>query len=86
MRRIAILAAACLIGAGCDSGPTEQEQNLSQRGSAPEQMAGNGTGNIASGTQPPAEQAEMGDTMPEEPGGPRGDRASGTGGDSVPTQ
>lgn len=86
MRRIAILAAACLIGASCNSGPTEQEQNLSQRGSAPEQMAGNGSGNIASGTLPPAEQAEMGDTMPEGPGGPRGDRSSGTGGDSVPSQ
>ena len=85
MRNTLVLA-ALLATASCGVGPTEQEENLSERGSAPEQIANSGSGNIASGTAPATEQGELGDTMPDEPGGPSGDRGSGTGGDTVPSQ
>ena len=49
-------------------------------------VAGAGTGNITPGTAPVTEQANLGDSMPEEPTGPTGDRGSGTGGDTVPSQ
>jgi hypothetical protein len=68
------LASLC----ACNAGPTEQEQNLSERGTAPEQVA-----NEASTT---AAQNQLGDTMPDQPAGPSSDRGSGTGGDSVPSQ
>ena len=81
MRKViqgALAATALLFVAACGSGPTEQEQNLSQRGEGAEQRA-----TSASTT---AAQENLGDTMPDEPGGPNSDRGSGTGGDSVPSQ
>lgn len=81
MLRTLVISLCALGAAACQAGQPEQDQNLSERGSAPEIAVG--TGNVASGTLPATEQAEMGDTMPEEPAGPRGDRGSGTGGDST---
>lgn len=81
MRRTLVVTLLALGLAACQAGQPDQDQNLSQRGSSPE--VATGTGNVASGTLPATEQADMGDTMPEEPAGPRGDRASGTGGDTV---
>ena len=82
MPRTLVIALSALGLAACQAGQPEQDQNLSERGSAPE-MANVGTGNVASGTLPATEQAQMGDTMPDEPAGPRSDRASGTGGDTT---
>ena len=71
------LAAALALALGaCEAGQPEQEQNLSERGSTPSEVANTGA----------AGQANMGDTMPDEPAGPRGNRGSGTGGDSTATQ
>jgi hypothetical protein len=67
-----------LLLAACGGGPTEAERNLSKRGEAPEQISS------APGTT--AAQANLGDSMPDEPAGPTSDRGSGTGGDSVPSQ
>ena len=68
------LAVLLVLGlAGCGGGPTEQEQNLPERASGPEQIA-----NEAATTEA---QANLGDTMPDEPGGPTSDR-SGAGGDT----
>jgi hypothetical protein len=67
-----------LLLAACGGGPTEAERNLSKRGEAPEQVSS------APGTT--AAQANLGDSMPDEPAGPTSDRGSGTGGDSVPSQ
>jgi hypothetical protein len=78
LMRNSILIPAVLLVAACGGGPTEQEQNLSERGEGPEQLA-----NSASTT---AAQENLGDTMPDQPGGPTSDRGSGTGGDSVPSQ
>lgn len=86
MRRLTILTPAFALVAACGGGPTEQEQNLPEREQGPEVLVDSGTGNITPGTAPATEQANLGDTMPEEPGGPRSDRGSGTGGDSVPSQ
>jgi hypothetical protein len=79
-----VVTPAFVLIAACGSGPTPQEQNLSKREQGPEQMTG--TGEIAPGTAPATEQARMGDSMPEKAAGPKSDRASGTGGDSVPSQ
>jgi hypothetical protein len=84
--RSALVFPALLLAAACSGGPTEQEQNLSERGEAPEQVANGGTGNITPGTAPATEQGKLGDTMPEEPTGPSSDRGSGAGGDTVPSQ
>ena len=84
MRRI-LAAVTLTLAAGCGSAPTEQEENLSQRGEGAEQMPAAGN-EIPPGTLPPAEQNMTGDTMPEKPAGPTSDRASGTGGDTVPSQ
>ena len=81
-----ILIPTLLFAAACGGGPTEAEQNLSERGEGAEQIVNTGTGNITPGTAPPAEQGQFGDTMPDKPGGPSSDRASGTGGDTVPSQ
>ena len=86
MRRLMVVTPAFVLIAACGSGPTQQEQNLSERGDAPEQVADSGSGNIAPGTAPADEQGQLGDTMPDNAAGPRGDRGSGTGGDSVPSQ
>ena len=67
-----------LLLAACGGGPSEAEQNLSKRGEAPEQISS------APGTT--AAEANLGDSMPDEPAGPKSDRGSGTGGDSVPSQ
>jgi hypothetical protein len=67
-----------LLLAACGGGPTEAERNLSKRGEAPEQISS------APGTT--AAQANLGDSMPDEPAGSTSDRGSGTGGDSVPSQ
>ena len=64
--------------AACGGGPTEQEENLSERSSGPEQIAGESSTTEA--------QKNLGDSMPDQPGGPTSDRGSGTGGDSVPSQ
>ena len=64
-----------LLLAGCGGGPTEQEQNLEQRERGPEQVAN------AAGTT--AAQANLGDSMPDQPAGPTSDRGSGTGGDTT---
>jgi hypothetical protein len=85
MRRLRVITPAFVLIAACGSGPTPQEKNLSERGEAPEQLAG-GPGNIAAGTAPASEQGQLGDTMPDNAAGPRSDRGSGTGGDSVPSQ
>jgi hypothetical protein len=85
-RTLAAAAAAALLTA-CNSGaPTEQEQNLPERASGPEQLANTGVGNITPGTLPPSEQTRVTTREPETPAGPRGNRGSGTGGDSVPSQ
>jgi hypothetical protein len=76
MRRT-IPIVALLVIAACGGGPTEQEQNLSERGEGPEQIANSASTNAA--------QENLGDTMPEQPGGPNSDRGSGTGGDTVPS-
>ena len=76
--RATLVGAAFVLVAACGGGPTELEQNLSERGQGPEQLA-----NSASTT---AAQENLGDTMPDQPGGPNSDRGSGTGGDSVPSQ
>ena len=81
MRRTFVISLSALWIAACQAGQPEQEQNLSERGDSPE--VATGTGNVASGTMTATEQGQMGDTMPDEPGGPRGDRASGTGGDTT---
>lgn len=86
MRRLTILTPAFILVAACGTGPTEQEQNLSEREQGPEMLANSGTGNITAGTVPATEQGQLGDTMPEEPAGPASDQGSGTGGDSVPSQ
>ncbi len=86
MRRAVLAALFLMLAAACGGGPTELEENLSERGEAPEQVANVGTGNITPGTAPAAEQNQFGDTMPDKPGGPGGDTGSGTGGDTVPTQ
>jgi hypothetical protein len=78
MTRFAAVAAALAFLSACKAGPTEQEQNLSERGTAPEQMA--------NGASTTAAQNQLGDTMPDQPAGPNSDRGSGTGGDSVPSQ
>lgn len=77
MRSALLLAPALLLVTGCGGGPTEQEQNLPERAQGPEQLA-----NEASTTEA---QANLGDSMPDQPGGPISDRGSGTGGDSVPS-
>ncbi|MBA2771722.1 MAG: hypothetical protein H0U34_06875 [Sphingomonas sp.] len=81
MRRALVISLLALGLAACQAGQPEQDQNLSERGSSPE--VATGTGDVASGTLPATEQGQMGDTMPDEPAGPRGDRASGTGGDTL---
>lgn len=75
--RNAVFITALLLAA-CGGGPTEAEQNLSKRGEAPEQISS------APGTT--AAEANLGDSMPDEPVGPKSDRGSGTGGDSIPSQ
>ena len=85
MRRLIILTPAFIFVAACGGGPTEQEENLSERANAPEQMT-SGDGNIAPGTAPATEQGQLGDTMPDNAAGPVSDQGSGTGGDSVPSQ
>ncbi|HET7816243.1 MAG TPA: hypothetical protein VFK58_01515 [Sphingomicrobium sp.] len=68
------LALVLLFGlAACGGGPNEQEQNLPERASGPEQIA-----NEAATTEA---QANLGDSMPDEPGGPTSDR-SGAAGDT----
>ena len=84
MRRLMVVTPAFVLIAACGSGPTPQEQNLSGRGTGPEQMTGTGT--IKPGTAPVAEQGQLGDSMPDDAGGPQSDRTSGTGGDSIPSQ
>lgn len=86
MRRLTILTPAFALVAACGGGPTEQEQNLPEREQGPEVLANSSGGNIAVGTIPPTEQANLGDSMPDKPAGPTSDRGSGTGGDSVPSQ
>lgn len=78
MRRLTVLTPAFVLIAACGGGPTEQEENLSERSSGPEQLA-----NESSTT---AAQQNLGDTMPDQPAGPTSDRGSGTGGDSVSSQ
>jgi hypothetical protein len=78
MRRLTVLTPAFAFVAACGGGPTNQEENLPERSSGPEQLA-----NEASTT---AAQENLGDTMPDRPAGPTSDRGSGTGGDSVPSQ
>jgi len=77
-KRSAPLAPFCLLAAACGGGPTEQEQNLSHRGEGAEQISSSASTNAA--------QENLGDTMPDQPGGPNSDRGSGTGGDTVPSQ
>ena len=84
MRRLRVITPAFVLIAACGSAPTPQEQTLSKREQGPEQMTG--PGNVAPGTAPATEQGELGDTMPANAAGPKSDRASGTGGDSVPSQ
>ena len=83
--RSALVVPTLFLLAACGGGPKEQEENLSERGEAPEVVAGAGTGNITPGTAPVTEQANLGDSMPEVPTGPTSDRGSGTGGDTVPS-
>lgn len=78
MRRLTVLTPAFVLIAACGGGPTEQEDNLSERSSGPEQIAGEASTTSA--------QQNLGDSMPDQPGGPTSDRGSGTGGDSVPSQ
>jgi hypothetical protein len=85
MRRLKVITPAFVLIAACGSGPTPQEQNLSEREQGPEQAVNTAVANIAGGTAPAAEQNQLGDTMPKHPGGPGGDTASGTGGDTVPS-
>lgn len=76
MGRSLIAALALVALAGCNSSaPTEQEQNLSERGTGPEQRAGSASTTAA--------QNSLDDSMPEQPGGPSSDRGSGTGGDTT---
>ena len=77
-KRTALAVPAILLVAACGSDPTPQEDNLSERAQGPEQLA-----NEASTT---AAQENLGDSMPDQPGGPTSDRGSGTGGDTVPSQ
>ena len=78
MRRLTVLTPAFVLIAACGGGPTEQEENLSERSSGPEQRAGELSTAEA--------QQNLGDSMPDQPAGPTSDRGSGTGGDSVPSQ
>ena len=78
MRRLTVLTPAFVLIAACGGGPTEQEEKLSERSSGPEQLADESSTTAA--------QQNLGDTMPDQPGGPTSDRGGGTGGDSVPTQ
>ena len=78
MRHLTILTPAFMLVAACGGGPTEQEQNLPETARGPEQLS-NEAGTTAA-------QENLGDTMPDQPGGPTSDRGSGTGGDSVPSQ
>ena len=78
MRRLTVLTPAFVLIAACGGGPTKLDENLSERASGPEQLA-----NEASTTEA---QQNLGDSMPDQPGGPTSDRGSGTGGDSVPSQ
>ena len=84
MRRLMVVTPAFVLITACGSGPTPEEQNLSRREQGPEQMTG--TSEITPGTAPAAEQGQLGDSMPENAGGPRSDRTAGTTGDSVPSQ
>ena len=75
-KHIAIAGITALAAvAGCNAGPTEAEQNLPERSSGPEQIAGEASTTAA--------QNSLGDTMPDQPGGPTSDRGSGTGGDTT---
>ena len=78
MRRLTVLTPAFVLIAACGGGPTEQEENLSERARGPEQLANESSTKDV--------QQNLGDTMPDEPAGPTSDRGSGTGGDSVPSQ
>ena len=77
MRRLTVLTPAFVLIAACGGGPTEQEENLSERSSGPQ---------LANESSTTAAQQNLGDTMPDQPAGPTSDRGSGTGGDSVPSQ
>lgn len=71
IRALAVFLALGL--SACGGAPTEQEQNLPERASGPEQIANEAATSEA--------QANLGDSMPDQPGGPTSDR-SGAGGDT----
>ena len=64
MRRLTVLTPAFVLIAACGGGPTEQEENLSERSSGPEQLAGGSP--TTEGQQHLGDSGTGGDSVPSQ--------------------